>query len=222
MRMRVRGVIFDVDGTLVDSNDAHAHSWMDAMAEHGHTVSFEKVRPLIGMGGDKVLPETIGIQKESEEGKQIEQSRKEIFQSRYFSQVNAFPATKDLLQRLHDEGLKLVIATSSTEEELNRVLALIGPHVKDLFTQETTSKDAQQSKPDPNIMYAALQKIHCGPDEVVMIGDTGYDIQAAARAGVKTIALRCGGWSDKDLDGAIAIYDDPADLLAHLDHSPLL
>ena len=215
------GIILDIDGTLIDSNDAHAHSWIEAMAEQGYNIPFDKVRPLIGMGGDKVLPEVLGISKDSPQGKTIDQRRSEIFQQRYLSKVRAFPGAGELLQRMHDQGLKLVVATSSKQEELNKLLNIIGPHVSDLFQQETTSSDAPQSKPNPEVVDVALQKSDLKPDTAIMIGDTAFDIEAAAKAGVKTIALLCGGWSDSDLKGAIAIYNDPADLLAHYDESPL-
>lgn len=218
---QLHGAILDIDGTLIDSNDAHAHSWIEAMAEQGYNVPFEKVRPLIGMGGDKVLPEVLNISKDSPQGKKIDQRRSEIFQQRYLPNVRAFPHTRELLQYMHDRGLKLVIATSSKQEELNKLLNIIGPHVSDLFIQETTSSDAPQSKPNPEVVEVALQKSGSKSDEVIMIGDTAFDIEAAAKAGVKTIAFRCGGWSDSDLKGAIAIYNDPADLLAHYDKSPL-
>ncbi len=218
---QLKGAILDIDGTLIDSNDAHAHAWIEAMTEQGYTIPFEKVRPLIGMGGDKVLPEVLGISKDSPQGKTLDQRRSEIFQQRYLPSVRAFPHAGELLQHMHDQGLKLVIATSSKKEELNKLLNIIGPHISDLFTQETTSSDAPQSKPNPEVVEVALQKSGSKPDEVVMIGDTAFDIEAAAKAGVKTIAFRCGGWSDSDLKGAIAIYNDPADLLAHYDKSPL-
>lgn len=218
---QLRGVIFDIDGTLINSNDAHAHAWVDAMHDSGVDVPFEKVRPLIGMGGDKVLPEVLDISKDSQQGKAVDQRRSEIFRQRYLSSIRAFPQAKELLQYLHGQGLQLIIATSSKQQELGTLLNIIGPHVSDLFTQETTSSDAPQSKPDPEPIKVALQKGHLKADEAIMIGDTAFDIEAAAKVGVKAIALRSGGWSDSDLKGAIAIYNDPADLLAHLDTSPL-
>src|SRR5581483_5519476 len=108
MLPQIKNVIVDVDGTLVDSNDAHAHAWVQAMDEHGYHVSFEKVRPLIGMGGDKVLPETVGVQKESEQGQQISKRRKAIFLSRYLPNLHAFPQAWEFLQYLHRPGLRLV------------------------------------------------------------------------------------------------------------------
>ena len=222
MATQVRGVILDVDGTLVDSNDAHARAWVEAMATNGYHVPFEKVRPLIGMGGDKVLPETLGLAKDSPEGKQISQLRQQIFQSRYLPTIKAFPEAQELLQQMHEHGLKLVVATSAEPDELKSLLALVGPHVAELFEQETSSKDVKRSKPDPDIIDIALQRLGYAPHEVVMLGDTPYDIASAGRTGVKTIAFRCGGWGDHELKGAICIYHDPADLFAHYATSPLV
>lgn len=218
---QIHSVILDVDGTLVDSNDAHAHAWIDAMGEQGHHIDFDRVRPLIGMGGDKVLPEVLGIDKDSPEGKKISQRRKEIFKTRYLSTVRAFPRTDELLQRLHDQGLKLVIATSAEPDELKNLLQIISPHAESFFAEETSAQDAKKSKPSPDVMQVALERAGCSADEALMLGDTVYDIEAAAKVNVQTIALRCGGWSDKDLHGALTIYSDPADLLAHYEESPL-
>lgn len=221
-RSNIRVVILDIDGTLVNSNDAHAHAWLDAMREYGHTPPFEKVRPLIGMGGDKVLPDVLGIEKDSEEGKKISEARKRIFKERYLPKVQAFPRAYDLLKHMHDRGLTLVIATSSTPEEMQSMLNLIGPDVQDLLAHETSEKDASKSKPDPDVVHAALQKVHSQPSEAMMLGDTPYDIEAAAKQQVQTIAFRCGGWPDSDLQQAVAVYNDPADLLNNYDTSPLV
>lgn len=222
MTKQIRGAIFDIDGTLIDSNDAHAHAWVQAMKEQGYDVPFAKVRPLIGMGGDKVLPETIGIEKNSLQGQQIDSRRSEIFKERYLPYLQPFPDARELLQHMHNHGCKLAIATSAKPDEMEAMLEIIGPNVKELFEQATTSKDAAQSKPDPDVMQAALNKIKMSPDEVLMVGDTAYDIEAAAKVGVKTVALRCGGWSDKDLQGAITLYDSPADFLIHYNASPFV
>ena len=209
----------DVDGTLVDSNDAHARAWVEALAENGVDVPFEKVRPLIGKGGDKLLPEVSGIEEESPEGERIGSSRSKIFKERYLPNIKAFPQTRELLKRMRDEGLKLVVASSAKEDELTPLLEKAG--AADLIEKKTSSDDAENSKPDPDIVKAALDKSGLAPDEVVMLGDTPYDIEAASRAGVRAMALRSGGWKDCDLSGAIATYDDTADLLAHYDSSPL-
>ena len=217
---RIHAVIFDVDGTLVNSNDAQAKSWVEALKEFGYSVPYEKVRPLIGMGGDKVLPETIGVQKDSEKGKQISKRRSEIFKEKYLPTIQAFPGAQELLNRMREQGLKLAIASSAQPDELRSLLQIVG--AADLIEDKTSSEDAKSSKPDPDVMQVTLKKVGYPPNEVVMIGDTPYDIEAASKVGVATIAFRCGGWNDSDLAGAIAIYNDPADLLAHYDSSPLV
>ena len=218
---RIHAVILDVDGTLIDSNDAQAHAWVDAMAMQGHQVSFEKIRPLIGMGGDKVLPEVLGIDKDSEDGKKISAARKELIKTRYLSTIKPFPKAKELVEHMHDCGLQLVIATSAEPDEVEQTLKIVGPHIQDLIEKKITSEDAQQSKPDSDIMNVTLSRTGFSADEVMVLGDTPYDLEAAAKVGIKSIAFRSGGWDDKDLALAIAIYANTPDLLAHYDNSPL-
>lgn len=216
----VQAVILDVDGTLVLSNDAHAQSWVDAFGEFGHNISFEQVRPLIGMGGDQVIPRMVpGLNKDEGDGKKISERRKELILQKYGPKLEPTPGARDLVQRMKQEGLKLIIASSATSQELEVLLKVA--KVDDLLDQATTSSDAEASKPEPDIIEAALSKLEVQLDEVLMLGDTPYDIQAASAAGVGTIALRCGGFEDAQLEGARAIYDDPADLLAHYDESLL-
>ncbi len=214
-----RGVILDVDGTLVDSNDAHAAAWVDAFKEAGHDVPYDKVRRLIGMGGDKLMPEVSGLQKETPEGQQIDQRRKEIFTERYLPKLQPTRGAHELVRHMHDSELKLVVASSASGEELEHLLAI--PDVQQFIEEETSSDEAEESKPEPDIVQVALGHLGMDAGEVVMLGDTPYDIEAASKAGVAVIALRSGGWSDDDLKGAIAVYDDPADLLEEYDDSPL-
>lgn len=216
----IHGVILDVDGTLIDSNDAHAHSWVEAMAACGYTVAFEKVRPLIGMGGDKVLPETLHLDKDSEQGKAISQKREEIFKERYLPHLRPFPGAKELIDEMRRRGLKVAIASSAKPDELQALLQLIG--AADLIKDKTSSQDVKDSKPDPDVMQVTLERTGLPAHEELMIGDTAYDIEAAQKVHVGTIAFRCGGWKDADLAGAIAIYDGPDDLLVHYDSSPLV
>jgi HAD superfamily hydrolase (TIGR01509 family) len=210
---RYHGVIFDVDGTLVDSNDAHARAWTDALNEYGHDVSFAQVRKLIGMGSDHLLPEIAGIEKESDQGQAIAQRRGQIFKEQYLPTVTPLPGAHALVQRLHDAGMKLVVASSATKDELSALLRIA--QVANLLPEQTSADDAKQSKPAPDIVLVALQRLGVSPEEAVMIGDTPYDIQSAQKAGVDVIALRCGGWQDEELAGALAIYDDPAEVLTH-------
>ncbi len=214
-----RAVILDVDGTLIDSNDAHAQAWVDVGRELGYPVQYVIVRTLIGMGGDRVLPRVTGLDDDSPEAEQVRQRRGEIFRRAYLPELQPFPHTRELLERMRAQGLKLVVASSANREDLDALLGRAG--VRDLVQDATSSSDIDASKPAPDAVQAALQAAGCAPDEAIMIGDTPYDIQAAQRAGVPIIALRCGGWADRDLQGAAAIYADPADLLAHYETSPL-
>lgn len=213
----LQGVIFDIDGTLVDSNDAHAQSWVDTFAKAGYDVPFDIVRPLIGMGADKLLPKTIGVSHESAEGKKLIERRSGIFRENFLPRLRPFPGTRALVQRVRSDGLKPVVATSAKEGELKGLLK--AAQVEDLMEEKATASD--RSKPDPDIVEAAIRESGIAPANLVMIGDTPYDIEAATRAGVRAIGFRCGGWADATLKGAIEIYDGPADLLARYDSSLL-
>lgn len=207
----LRGVIFDVDGTLVDSNDAHARSWVDTFGEAGYDVPFEVVRPLIGMGGDKLLPKAINVRHDSKEGKKLSKRRSEIFRRDYLPGLRALEGSRALVQRVRDEGLMPVVATSAKDEELKGLLK--AAEVADLMEEEATASDAKRSKPDPDIVEAAIEQAGLEARELVMIGDTPYDVEAATRAGIRIIGFRSGGWGDKDLSGSVEIYDGPAQLL---------
>jgi HAD superfamily hydrolase (TIGR01509 family) len=219
MSNRARGVILDVDGTLVNSNDAHARAWVTALAEVEVQVAFEDARLLIGMGGDKLLPALAGIDADSPLGKRVSERRSRIFAADHLPKLRAFPKARELVDRLRGSGFGLGVASSAKKEELAPLLSLAGAEA--LISDSTSSSDAEHSKPDPDIVVAALQKLGFAASEVLMIGDTPYDIEAAARAGMRTIAFRCGGRRDADLSGAVAIYDGPSDLLENLRASPL-
>jgi HAD superfamily hydrolase (TIGR01509 family) len=215
----IRGVLLDVDGTLVDSNDAHARAWVEAFAEHGVQVAYGEVRKCIGMGGDKLMPKVSGIREDSPQGEKISKRRREIFKTRYLPSLRPCPGAEPLLKHMKEQGLRLVVATSAKADELHGLLRVCG--ADRVIDEKTSSDDADESKPDPDILHAALKEIGLPADEVVMLGDTPYDVEAARRAGVGVIAVRCGGWGDADLAGALAVYDNPADLLARYDPSPL-
>jgi HAD superfamily hydrolase (TIGR01509 family) len=215
----IRAVLLDVDGTLIDSNDAHARAWVDVGDEFGHHIEFGRVRWLIGMGGDRVLPELTGLKEESEEGRRMLDRCGEIFRERYLPRLSAFAGAHELLERLRLDGKTLVVATSASEADLEALLRQA--RLDHLIDDSTNSDEADESKPAPDIVQAALQKTGVPASQVVMIGDTPYDVKAAERTGVRIIGLRCGGWNDRDLKGASAIYDDPADLLDKYDRSIL-
>ena len=212
-------VILDVDGTLVDSNDAHANAWVEAFAEFGIAVAFEHVRRSIGMGGDKLMPLVSGIDEASEQGEQIAARRAEIFTQKYLPGIEAFPGTRALVERLLADGFVLAVASSAKKDELDPLLERAGVH--DLLTRRTSSDDAEESKPDPDIVVAALEQTRCEPQRVLMLGDTPYDVAAAKRAGIEIVGLECGGWTREALAGAIAVYRDAEDLLTRYARSPL-
>ena len=216
---RIRGVILDVDGTLLDSNDAHANAWMDALEEAGFEAAFEEVRGLIGMGGDKLSLILAGAAPGTERANSLSRRRVRLFMENYFPTVRALAGARELVLKLKEAGLRLAVASSSKGEELQEFLKRA--KVDDLIEIVTSSDDARRSKADPDIVAAALSRMGLKAAEVVMIGDTPYDVESAARVGISTIAFRSGGWADQELKGAIAVYDGPADLVARFDSSSL-
>ena len=215
--MNGRAVILDVDGTLVDSNDAHADAWVDAFTEFGITVAYDAVRRSIGMGGDKLMPEVAGIDEGSRLGQQIAERRGHIFKSRYLPRLAAFPRVRELILRFKADGFILAVASSAKEDELDPLLEVAG--VKELIPARTSSDDAEHSKPDPDIVVAALTRVKADRARAVMVGDTPYDVAAAKRAGIEIVGLECGGWTREALSGAAAVYRDPADLLDRYEDS---
>lgn len=219
MPTQFQGVFLDIDGTLVDSNDANARAWMEALQTHGFEVNYIKLREAVGMGGDNLLPKLAHLKSDSEQGKAVSETRSQILKSKYLPDLKAFPQVKELLMRLHADGYTLTVATSAKPDEAEALLALTG--ARDLISEIATTEDAKNSKPDPDILHAALEKSGLSPGDVVMLGDTPYDVEAAHKAGIKSLGVRCGGWSAPDLKGTLAVYNDPADLLARYAESPL-
>lgn len=217
--MKYRGVLLDMDGTLIDSNDAHARAWERAFAENGEPFPYDEIRRRIGMGGDNLIPSLLGIEKDTELGARISERRGQLYQEEYFPRLRPFPGVRPLLERMRASGLRLVVATSSPTKELEPAIDLAD--IRDLLEERTSADDAGSSKPDPDIIQAALDRLGVRPEEAVMLGDTPYDIAAAGQAGLGVIAFRCGGFSDEDLAGALAIFDGPADLLERWEESPL-
>jgi len=213
-----RGVLLDLDGTLIDSNDAHAHAWVTALAGEGFDIPFARVRRLIGMGGDKLIPAVAGVAKDSPQRERISAAWERIFARDYQPHLRPFPQVRGRVTRLREAGLRVAIASSSQAAQLDALLKIAD--IADLLDDTTSSDDAAQSKPDPDIVGAALRKIGLRAAETLLLGDTPYNIEAAQQLGVRTVAVRCGGRGDADLVGALAIYDDPADLLAQFGTSP--
>jgi HAD superfamily hydrolase (TIGR01509 family) len=218
----IKGVLFDVDGTLIDSVDAHAKAWQVVLARHGFDIPFERVRHQIGKGGQKLLAALLPADVVERHGKAIERERLELFKREYLPHVRAFPRVRDLFERIKADGRRIVLASSARREELEEYKRIAG--IADLIDGETSSDDAERSKPDPDIFLAALEKLgDVPPEAAIAVGDSPYDAEAAGKAGVRTIGLLCGGFPESELHaaGCIAIFRDPADLLDRYDESPL-
>ncbi len=216
----LRTVLVDIDGTLIDSNDAHTRAWLKVLARHHHERPYEAIRPLIGKGGDKLLADVLGPDCDAIDVNALGNERGALFLSGELHQLEPTRGARALLQKLHDAGLHVVVATSAKAEETHALLRQAG--LEDLIDRAANADDADESKPAPDIIQSALRKSGTRPSEAVMLGDTPYDIEAARKAGVATVILRCGGWwNDDAFAGAAAIYDDPADLLDAFDDSPL-
>lgn len=213
-------VLFDVDGTLVDSNRLHAQAWFDAFQEAGlDGGTVVDIQRLIGMGSDKLLPEAVGIEAGHPDGKRLSERRGQLFQSLYLPTVRALPGAQALIETLRDRGFRLAVASSAQAEELTSLLGIAG--VGWLRDEATSGDDVRASKPDPDIVHAALRELDLPADRVAFVGDTPYDVQAGLRAGVTVIGVRSGGWDETGLRGAAGVYRDAEDLRIRLDESPL-
>jgi HAD superfamily hydrolase (TIGR01509 family) len=217
----IKAVIFDVDGTLVDSVDVHARSWIEAFRDYGIDVEFAVMRRQIGKGGDQIIRMFLSQQQVADFGERLEQHRARLLKDRYMPQIKAIPGSRPLLKHLLNVGKKIALASSAKEDELAKYKQIAG--IDDLIDTETSSDDAKRSKPHPDIFQAALKRLDMKPDECLAVGDTPYDAEAAGKGGLRTIGVLSGGWSQHDLRqaGCIAVYRDVADLLDHYDKSPI-
>ena len=218
--MTIRAVLFDLDGTLVDSNALHVRAWLEVFDAKGVHVDAQAVHAQIGKGADLLVPALVpGADPQTAEA--FGHAHGERFRAVYLEQVRPFPAAHDLLARTRSSGRRVVVASSASKPELDHYLDLLG--ARTLVDASTTADDVQTSKPAPDIFAEALKRVGLAGAEAVAVGDSPYDIQAAGRAGAGTVALRSGGFDDATLQGAgaIALYDDVASLLAGFDASPL-
>ena len=214
---RRRAAILDLDGTLVDSNEAHALAWLVALHDFGYEVALDLVRPLIGMPPERILHHAIGTPRDPGEGERIVERRSQIFSTWYLPRLLPFVGTRALLQRMKRDGLRLIVATSALAEE---AMALVrASAVSDLLDDVVVGSEAERW-PDTDVVAAALARTGCSPDSVILVGDTPYDVAAGVRVGVDVVALRCGGWRDSALRGAAAVYNDACDLLRNFSTSP--
>lgn len=213
-----KAAIFDVDGTLIDSVDLHAKAWQEALAHFGKQVPFPDIRQQIGKGGDQLRPVFLSPQENKRFGEDLEKFRGQLFKDRYLPQVHRFPAVPELFQKLKEQGIRVALATSSKGNELENYKRIAG--IEDFVDHDTSSDDAQRSKPHPDVFQAALDKLKLKPEAgVVAIGDTPYDAEAGVKAGLRVVGVLSGGFPAEQLTGAgcAALFRDPADILARLE-----
>ncbi len=214
-----RAVLFDVDGTLVDTNDLHAAAWREAFLNFGLDKPLPEIRWQVGKGGDNLIPSLFPDLGEDRRG-EIEAYRGDLFKRDYLPRATPFPGVRGLFERLAADGIRIVLASSSHAEEVDYHLSLIG--CADLVGATTSKDDVENSKPCPDIFAAALGRVApLTAGEVAVVGDTPWDAKAAGKLGLRTIGFRSGGFPDEALAqaGACELYDGPSDLLARFDNS---
>ena len=203
------GLLLDIDGTLVDSAYFHVLAWQRSLTAAGFDVPSYRIHRLIGMGGDQFVQALLGDEAEREQGDELRAGWEEEYHS-LLPEVRALPGAAELIERAGDAGLRVVFASSSPGEHLERYLELVGASA--LRDRATTSDDVESTKPAPDLIEVALGL--AGTRQAVLVGDATHDVRAAARAGIGTVCLRSGGYGEEELRaaGALAVYETPADL----------
>ena len=220
--MSLAAMLFDIDGTLVDSNPAHVEAWTIAFARHGYRIPAERIWPEIGKGGDHLVPDVLGDEADARDGESLRRTESEEFQRIAGERgLRPFPGARALLEEVRRRGLRVALATSSGPDQLDALFAAAGVDFRELAEVTTTKEDVAESKPSKDVVVAALRRLALPAARCAMVGDTPYDVTAAGRAGVVTLALRSGRSPDEVLReaGALGIWDDTGALLADLDRA---
>jgi HAD superfamily hydrolase (TIGR01509 family) len=214
------GVLFDVDGTLVDTTYLHTVTWWEAFRETGHDVPMASIHRSIGMGSDKLLEHLLGSERDRDVDKKISEGHKERYR-RWWPQLRPLPGAAALVRACAQRRQRVALASSADPEELAALRKALD--ADDAVDTATSAGDAGESKPEPDIVEVALRRLDLAPDQVVFVGDSVWDVAACARLDVACVGLTIGGTSRGELAGAgaVAVYDDAADLLSSLDTSPL-
>ena len=217
----IRGVIFDLDGTLVDSNELHVLAWDETFRHFGKEIPLERLREQIGKGGDQYLPVFLDDREMREFGEEADKYRGEVFKKKYLSKVKPFPKVRQLFERLRADGKKIALASSGKDAEVQHYEKLLG--IDGMVDCMTTADQVAHSKPKADVFIAALNLLGVPSSEAVAVGDTPYDVAAAKKIELPVIGVLCGGFPEESLRdaGAIAIFRDPGDLLERYYQSPL-
>ncbi|MFL5782194.1 MAG: HAD family hydrolase [Thermoleophilaceae bacterium] len=212
--------ILDIDGTLVDTNYQHAVAWYRAFRQNEIVLPVWRIHRHIGMGGDQVIAALTDEQTEEEKGEDIRSAEKALYLA-MIEEVEPLEGARDLISRLKDAGKTVVMASSAKDDEVDHYLDLLD--ARELADDWTTSADVESTKPEPDLVKAALDKAGADPGEAVMLGDTPWDCEAAKRAGVETVALMTGGFSEQELTeaGAVAVFESLPELLERIEETPL-
>ena len=218
----VEAVLCDIDGTLVESNWLHAAAWKDAFAVIDIPLELEAVRRQIGKGGDELIPVFVPWWKRPMVEEPLKAYRGFLFRQEYLPKVEPFPKVREFFLRLKASGIRAALASSAHQEDLEAYKKIA--NIADLIDQSTSADDADRSKPHPDIFESTLTKLHAKPANVLALGDTPYDAEAAGKAGIRTIGVTSGGWSKSDLldAGCIEVYENIAGLLENFDRSALM
>lgn len=216
----IRAVLFDIDGTLVDSNERHVDAWAFAFRGAGRPQEIDAIRKQIGKGGELLVPALAPDMDERTQAA-VTQAHGDHFKALYLETIRPFAGAAALLRRVHADGRRVVLASSAKGEELDHYVDLLG--IADLVAATTSTDDVETSKPAPDIFAVALERVGLAPDEAIAVGDTVYDVEAAARSGIATIGVTSGPFDERELRdaGAVAVFADVAALLADIAHSPL-
>ncbi|MEY2519329.1 MAG: hypothetical protein QOF24_1088 [Verrucomicrobiota bacterium] len=218
----IRAAIFDLDGTLVDSNELHVEAWQETFRHFGKEIPVERLREQIGKGGDQYLPVFLNELEMREFAKEADEFHGKIFKKKYLLQVRPFAKVRELFERVRSDGKKVALASSGKEHEVHHYEKLAG--IEDLVDSMTSADQVAHSKPKSDVFIAALRTLgNLQPQDAIAIGDTPYDVEAAKKIDLPIIGLVCGGFSEGALrdEGAVAIFRDPADLLERYYQSPL-
>jgi HAD superfamily hydrolase (TIGR01509 family) len=212
--------ILDIDGTLVDTNYHHAIAWYRAFRQHGIILPLWRIHRHIGMGGDQVIQALTDEQTEREKGDDIRTAEKALY-FELIPEVETMEGSRELIEDLKRRGHTVVLASSAKEDEVDKYLDLLD--ARELADAWTTSADVENTKPEPDLVKAALEHAQGSPDDAVMVGDTPWDVDAAKGAGVGTLAVRTGGFGVDELReaGALEVYESVAELRSKLDETPL-